>query len=77
MAGPSGLTADVPGVPVTDLEFNSSRTYIGVIPVLFTFSTLILTLRIASRWKPRLEADDYLVVAAAVSDATVSFSNPC
>lgn len=67
MAGPSGVTADVPGVPVTDLQYNSSRTYVGVVPVLFTLSTLIVLMRIATRWKTSLEADDYLVVAAVVS----------
>jgi len=69
MADPPGSPADVPqlpGAPVTDLQYNMARTYVGVISVLFALSTLMIALRIMSRWKTnrRLNADDYLIVGA-------------
>ncbi len=69
MADQSASSASVPGLPVTDLQYNVARTYVGVVSTLFALSTLILALRIASRWKTnrRLEADDYLIVGAGVS----------
>ena len=72
MAGQPGSTADMPQLPgatVTDLQYNLAHTYVGVLSVLFTLSTLIVILRIVSRWKTnkRLDADDYLIVGAGVS----------
>ena len=78
MTGPSGPTADVLGVPVTDLQYSISRTYNGVIPVLFALSTLFVLMRLLSRWKTSLGADDYLVVSAAVGEGrllSASFKN--
>ncbi len=79
MPGPSGRTADVPEVPVTDLQYSISHTYNGVIPVLFALSTLLVLMRLLSRWKTSLGADDYLVVSAAVSQHRLlsTFSKPC
>ncbi len=59
----------LPGATVTDLQYHTARTYVGVLSVLSALSTLIVILRIVSRWKTnkRLEADDYLIVGAGVS----------
>ncbi len=69
MADQSASSAEVPGLPVTDLQNKMARTYVGVLSTLFTLSTLVLTLRLVSRWKTnrRLEVDDYLIVGASVS----------
>ena len=72
MAGPPASPADVPqlpGAPVTDLQYNMAHTYVGVVSVLFALSTLMIALRLVSRWQTnrRLNADDYLIVGAGVS----------
>jgi len=69
MASQPGSPADMPQLPgatVTDLQYNLARTYVGVLSVLSALSTLIVALRIVSRWKSnrRLDADDYLIVGA-------------
>ena len=75
MADQSASSAEVPGIPVTDLQYSVARTYVGVVSALFALSTLILALRLASRWKTnrRLEADDYLIAGAGVSGSPPSF----
>ncbi len=75
MADQSASSAEVPGVPVTDLQYSVARTYVGVVSALFALSTLIIALRLASRWKTnrRLEADDYLIAGAGVSGSPPSF----
>ena len=69
MADQTASPAEVPGLPVTDLQRTMARTYVGVVSTLFALSTLILALRLVSRWKTnrRLEADDYFIVGASVS----------
>ncbi len=69
MADQSASSAEVPGLPVTALQHTMARTYVGVVSTLFAISTLILALRIVSRWQTnrRLEADDYLIIGASVS----------
>ena len=63
------MAGDTPGIVVTDLQYNMGRAYVGVVSALFALSTLILVSRVGSRWKANrgLEADDYLIVGAAVS----------
>ncbi len=68
MAGPPGSPADAPGLFVTDFQYHTGRAYVGVVSVLFVISTLILIMRIVSRWKTTcgLAADDYLIISAGV-----------
>ena len=69
MADQSASPAELLGLPVTALQHTMARTYVGVVSTLFALSTLILALRLVSRWKTnrRLEADDYFIVCASVS----------
>ena len=68
MAGPPGPPPDAPGLFVTDFQYNNGRTYVGVVSALFVISTLILVMRIVSRWKTTcgLAADDHLIISAGV-----------
>ncbi len=69
MADQSASPAELPGLPVTALQHTMARTYVGVVSTLFALSTLILALRLVSRWKTnrRLEVDDYFIASASVS----------
>ena len=60
---------------MTDLQYSISRTYNGVIPALFALSTVIVLMRLLSRWKTSFEADDYLVVGAAVGEGRLLSSS--
>ena len=71
MAEDAAISANQHGLPVTALQINNSRMYIGVVVALSVVSSLMVTTRVVSRWRltSTLAADEYFIIAAAVSDA--------
>lgn len=69
MAGPPGSPADVPGLPVTALQIENSRIYVGVTTSLFAVSFALVVARLISRWRSAtgIALDDYFIAVAAVS----------
>ncbi|KAK1753323.1 hypothetical protein QBC47DRAFT_348880 [Echria macrotheca] len=67
-AGPGGggPPADLPGLPVTDLQIYYGVTYVGVIATLCGISTLLVITRVVSRWRStRIAIDDYFLIASS------------
>ncbi len=73
MAGPPGLPTDMPGLPVTDFQYNNARAYTSTVVVLFALSSSVLAMRLAVRWKSKgIDFDDYFIIGAAVSHSCLA-----
>jgi len=67
MAGPPGFPPDLPGLPVTDLQYANARTYTSTVSVLLALSSVFVAMRLATRWKTSgFDAGDYLIVISLV-----------
>jgi hypothetical protein len=59
----------LPCIPITDLQISNARAYVGAVTALLALSSLLVTVRVVSRWKSlrSLTIDIYFILAAAVS----------
>jgi hypothetical protein len=64
-----GLSTELPGVPITDLQLSNARAYVTAVTVLLVLSSSLVAIRVTSRWKSlhSLTLDVFFIVAAALS----------
>jgi len=60
---------DLPGILITDLQLHNAQAYVSAVTALVVLSSLLVTIRIISRWKSlrNFTLDVYFIMAAAVS----------
>lgn len=64
---------DLPGILITDLQLHNARAYVSAVTALVVLSSLLVTIRVISRWKSlrNFTFDVYFIIAASVSAHTV------